>query len=251
MMPQAREGLFGEVLQGTQLRKVSFCAIVGLENCRQTDAMNLQGQTLRQNGDASIKGLQIDSQKGITLIEVGLVLAIVVTVIVASVVTLSVILEQRRVSQAIVDIVSIQTAVTKWADGGLIYYGASLTVEGATPGTLETLTPDPRNLNMWSQISALLPPPMRTLADNESTLILAKASPWGESYEIKPPVPPPPPAQAPPATSWTLVVHKVPFAESQILASQLINGNVGGSVLRQDISPTDANVQVVYDIDLP
>ena len=231
--------------------KCMFVLLLGLRGRRRTDAMNLPNQTLRQDEGVFPKGLQTDSQKGVTLIEVGLVLAIIVTVIVASVVTLGVILEQRRVSQAIVDIVSIQTAITKWTDGGLIYYGASLTVEGATPGTTETLTPDPRNLGKWSQISALLPLPMQTLAENEGTLVLANANPWGESYEIKPPVPPPPPAQAPPATQWTLVVHKVPLTESQILASQLINGNVGGTVSRQDVSNTEANVQVVYDINLP
>lgn len=182
----------------------------------------------------SLGNRHASAQRGVTLVEVTLVTGMIAVIVLASMMTLNVTLEQRRVNQAIVDVVSVYTAVTKWSNGGVVYYG----VIPADPPE-DDPEPDPRNLQKWSQIAPLLPPSLRDLADDQDTLRIITANPWGGDYEIRVP------GEDMPAV-WTLVLHDVPSKAAGSMATRLINSDHDGEVAHDNLEQEDVEVRITY-----
>lgn len=116
------------------------------------------------------------SQKGLTLIELALVVGIFALIILASLIALNALMEQRRVTQAVTDIASIRSAVTKWSAGGPV------TIIKYVSG--EPTVDTERTLRRWSQLAGFLPEPLERLAEKQQTLRIEAASPWGSFYQI-------------------------------------------------------------------
>ena len=111
-------------------------------------------------------------QRGITLVEAALVVSIVSLIILAALLALNTVTEQRRVTQATNDVATIRSAVAKWAAGGLLYYQPSVS------GTVTTGSD--QTLDKFKQIAYFLPEPIRGKAESNS--VLANANPWQGDY---------------------------------------------------------------------
>ncbi len=177
----------------------------------------------------------LHSQRGVTLIESALVVSIIALIVLASLIALNALMEQRRLTQTVSDIVSIRSAVTKWCAGGPV-----LVVDYSSGRPVLDID---RTLTSFSQLAGFLPDPLEILAQKNTTLRLAHANPWGGNYIIFPPLfatdntplGPVLSAQVQPRV-WSLTVTNIPGDLLEPLANQL--RNTGASTV-STIPPTD------------
>ncbi len=167
-------------------------------------------------------------QRGITLVEAALVVSIVSLIILAALLALNTVTEQRRVTQATNDIANIRSAVSKWAAGGLLWYDTVV-------GTLTTTST--QSLKSFEQIAYFLPDPLRQKATNNPTL--PDANPWQGHYVYLP-------ATSTNPRKWNLTITDVPETLTDALEKQLVaNGAV--SVTTGTAAAGVAPVAIEYD----
>ena len=147
---------------------------------------------------------RLTRQRGITLVEAALVVSIVSLIILAALLALNTVTEQRRVTQATNDVANIRSAVSKWAAGGLLYYQPNVT------GTLTT--GNDQTLENFDQIAYFLPDPLRAKAQSNSTL--ANANPWQGDYVYQS-------ANTTSPRRWKLSISDVPDTLQDALKKQL------------------------------
>ena len=127
-------------------------------------------------GRAGDRKKSLHSQRGVTLIESALVISIIALLVLASLLALNALMEQRRLTQTVSDIVAIRSAVTKWCAGGPI-----LVVDYSTG---QPVPDESRTLRNFAQLAGFLPDPLETLAQKNMTLTLLHATPWDGAYHI-------------------------------------------------------------------
>ena len=116
----------------------------------------------------------IGNQRGVTLIEAALVVGILALIIIAAMIALNAATSQRRATQAVTDIASIRSAVSRFAAGGpLTGFGS-----GSGTGYMKTA----KDLTDWKQIAGFLPAPLESKATATSGKTLADANPWDGDY---------------------------------------------------------------------
>ena len=164
-------------------------------------------------------------QRGITLVEAALVVSIVSLIILAALLALNTVTEQRRVTQATNDVANIRSAVSKWAAGGLLYYGNVVLTGTAT-------TPSSQNLANFDQIAYFLPDPLRAKAGSNPTL--EAANPWQGNYIYVP-------ANSTLPRRWKLTITEVPETLTDALDKQL---TANGAT---DVTTSTTNVEITYD----
>lgn len=164
-------------------------------------------------------------QRGITLVEAALVVSIVSLIILAALLALNTVTEQRRVTQATNDVANIRSAVSKWAAGGLLYYGNVVvtTVTSASTQTLEN----------FDQIAYFLPDPLRTKATATPTLVAA--NPWQGNYVYAA-------ATLALPRQWKLTITKVPVTLTDALDKQLTANGANGVT-----TTTGGDVIITYE----
>ncbi len=159
--------------------------------------------------------------QGVTLVEAALVVSIISLIILSALLALNTVTEQRRMTLTATDVVSIRSAISKWAAGGLLKY-TSVTVTTGGGGTENQ--ENARTFQKFEQIAGFLPDPLQNLADNDQDLTLSGANPWSGDYRIRPLTNSEP-------RQWTLEIHDVPEILAEALANQLRNsGSENASV---------------------
>lgn len=149
--------------------------------------------------------------RGVTLVESALVIGIISLIILAALLALEAVTEQRRMTQVVTEVAVVRSALSKWAAGGpLIYPDVASGSERA---------PSSRNLRRFNQLSGFLPGHLGIAAAGANAFNLEGINPWSEDYDL---------SLTPfndPGSKWTITVHGVPRDLAPILVKQLeLNG---------------------------
>ena len=163
-------------------------------------------------------------QRGITLVEAALVVSIVSLIILAALLALNTVTEQRRVTQATNDVANIRSAVSKWAAGGLLFYAPSVTSTSTTANE--------QTLKNFDQIAYFLPDPLRNKAAANPTL--QDANPWQGNYIYSE-------ANTASPRRWKITITDVPTTLTDALDKQL---TANGAT---DVTISASNVTITYD----
>lgn len=163
-------------------------------------------------------------QRGITLVEAALVVSIVSLIILAALLALNTVTEQRRVTQATNDVANIRSAVSKWAAGGLLFY--------APTGPSTAPVANVQTLKNFKQVAYFLPDPLRNKAASNPTL--KDANPWQGNYIYGE-------ATSGSPRRWRLTITDVPTTLTDALDKQL---TANGAT---DVTISTSEVQITYD----
>lgn len=154
-------------------------------------------------------------QRGVTLVEMAMVIGIISLVILGSLLALESVTEQRRMTQAVQDIAMIRSAVSKFAAGGLVVYPGS--------GTGDTAISDTRNLADWGDLAGFLPGSLGIQTSGSTSATVSTGNPWSEDYVLS--VPAAVGSGTAGSAKWTLTLNGVPTDLAPILVKQLdLNG---------------------------
>ena len=182
--------------------------------------------------DAAAK--DVHSQKGVTLTEASLVIALGALILMGSFLAFNTVVKQKRSTQLMIDVVAIRTAVIKWSDGGILVYD-KISDEH-----------DPRSLTSWVKIAPYLPSPLRELAESSNNTInsqnrvsLSGANPWDGDYVLRFHAPREP-------RKWTLEIRGVGHELSTSLFRQLATTGVVGAN-RSQASPGNYTIELTYE----
>lgn len=160
-------------------------------------------------------------QRGVTLIESAMVISVISLIILAALLALEAVTEQRRLTQVVTDVANIRSAISKWAGGGMVVYPGE--DDGAGGLTARIIGAD---FEEWDQIAGLLPGHLGVIADGTETAILVRANPWSFDYSFV--------TQEAGGNVWCLGIQGVPSDLALVLIKQLLlNGAQNAGNARQ------------------
>ena len=138
--------------------------------------------------------------KGVTLIELAFVIAIIAIILVAVLGLYRVVKGSQELTEVTSDVAAIRQAVSTWASGG------PLTNSGDIP-----------SLDSWDQLAGFLPGTLGRQARNAGTeMSLTNVNSWGSTYDFA--------IDADDFYKWTLTVTSVPTDVVDVLATRLRDG---------------------------
>ncbi len=131
-----------------------------------------------------MKDLQSKEQKGLTLLEVGIVIAVFALIIIGVLTAVAVVNASSRNTQVVSDLGNIRSAIVKWSAGGPVFIPArtvpSFTTAGG--GMADMIG---RELMGWNQFAGFLPGPLQAVGALTLTgPTLDSANPWGGHYQL-------------------------------------------------------------------
>lgn len=124
-----------------------------------------------------------ERKAGLTLIEIGIVIAVFALILIGILTALGVANQSRELTGLNGDLSNIRSAITKWSAGGPVWI-QSFKQSGVptTGGGVTTITVMPE-LSNFSEIAVLLPTPLRGAAQ-VSMSTLTGVNPWGGDYVL-------------------------------------------------------------------
>ncbi len=165
-----------------------------------------------------------ERKAGLTLIEIGIVIAVFALILIGILTALGVANQSREMSGLSGDLSNIRSAITKWSAGGPV--NITKNVGTATAPVFKNF-----GLSKFSQIAVLLPTPLRGAADKASAT-LTGANPWGGNYVLT----------TSKTTPWkyTIQITDVDTDLIPIVTNQLARGD--GTV-----TTTSMSITIVYE----
>ena len=138
--------------------------------------------------------------KGVTLIELAFVIAIIAIILVAVLGLYKVVKGSQQLTEVTSDVAAIRQAVSAWASGG------PLTNSGDIP-----------SLDSWDQLAGFLPGILGRRARNDGTeMSLMNVNSWGSTYDFA--------LDGDDFYKWTLTITSVPTDMVDTLATRLRDG---------------------------